>query len=521
MTHINKFKLNVKLFYPIVLSVFSILINQYYGYIGILPIDSFLIFNSGFDILNGYYPFKDYWTIKEPFIDFLQALFFKLFGVSWFTYVLHASFFNFLISISTYYTLRYFDLSANLSFLYSCCVAILTYPTAGTPFSDHHALILCVLAIYLFLVTIKTNKNLFWFLLPILLGISFMSKQAPTAYLILIISLLSLVYFICKKKFNGLFFAVLGIITSLTIFFISIFLLNINFEDFLNQYILFPQTLGASRLEWVFPLEFKRFVLRFKLHYLSILILVLSFFSFFRDKKKIIFLEDVLILFTLIASCLLFIFHQLMTINAIFIYCLIPIFIAFSNIYSIKLNKNKYLTKILIIFTIISSSYYYFKYVKSRTFMDLNNINLEKSINAEKIDLRFKNIKWITVFYPETPDEEVKNIKFAIDILKKDKENKMIITDYQFISVFLNIYDYSVTRFWYDYHGYPSEDNKFFEYWKKFVKNKIKQNNIKNIYVLKPLHGEEKPLENIFGSCLNKQFYSEVFYLINIKECAF
>ena len=213
MTNINKFKLNVKLFYPIVLSVFSILINQYYGYIGILPIDSFLIFNSGFDILNGYYPFKDYWTIKEPFIDFLQALFFKLFGVSWFTYVLHASFFNFLISISTYYTLRYFDLSANLSFLYSCCVAILT-STAGTPFSDHHALILCVLAIYLFLVTIKTNKNLFWFLLPILLGISFMSKQAPTAYLILIISLLSLVYFIFKIKFNGLFFAVLGIITS-------------------------------------------------------------------------------------------------------------------------------------------------------------------------------------------------------------------------------------------------------------------------------------------------------------------
>ena len=24
--------------------------------------------------MNGYYPFKDYWTIKEPFIDLLQAL---------------------------------------------------------------------------------------------------------------------------------------------------------------------------------------------------------------------------------------------------------------------------------------------------------------------------------------------------------------------------------------------------------------------------------------------------------------
>ena len=63
----------------IILAVFSILFNQYYGYVGILPIDSFLIFNSGYDLMNGYYPFKDYWTIKEPFIDLLQAIFFQNF----------------------------------------------------------------------------------------------------------------------------------------------------------------------------------------------------------------------------------------------------------------------------------------------------------------------------------------------------------------------------------------------------------------------------------------------------------
>ena len=82
---------------------FSITFNQYYGYIGILPIDSFLIFNSGYDVMNGYYPFKDYWTIKEPFIDLIQAIFFKLFGVSWFSYVLHASIFNCIITIFTFF----------------------------------------------------------------------------------------------------------------------------------------------------------------------------------------------------------------------------------------------------------------------------------------------------------------------------------------------------------------------------------------------------------------------------------
>ena len=79
----------------IFLVFFSILFNQYYGYVGILPIDSFLIFNSGYDLMSGYYPFKDYWTIKEPFIDFLQAIFFKVLGVSWFSYVFHLDSYSF------------------------------------------------------------------------------------------------------------------------------------------------------------------------------------------------------------------------------------------------------------------------------------------------------------------------------------------------------------------------------------------------------------------------------------------
>ena len=90
----------------IFLIFFSIIFNQYHGYIGILPIDSFLIFNSGYDLMNGYFPFKDYWTIKEPFIDLIQAIFFKVFGVSWFSYVLHASIFNCIITIFTFYLLK-------------------------------------------------------------------------------------------------------------------------------------------------------------------------------------------------------------------------------------------------------------------------------------------------------------------------------------------------------------------------------------------------------------------------------
>ena len=49
---------------------------------------------------------------------------------------------------------------------------------------------------------------------------------------------------------------------------------GINFDDFFTQYFLYPKTLGSGRLDWLFPLEFKRVIWRFKLQYLSIVVLV-------------------------------------------------------------------------------------------------------------------------------------------------------------------------------------------------------------------------------------------------------
>ena len=151
--------------------------------------------------------------------------------------------------------------------------------------------------------------------------------------------------------------------------------------------------------------------------------------------------------------------------------------------------------------------------------MDLRGVNLSNSINGNEIHPELSNIEWITMFYPDNPEEEISNVVLALEILKKDKNKKMLITDYQFISVFLKEYDYSPTRFWYDFHGYPSENNKYFNYWKQFVLKKIRKNNIKSVYVLKPLHGETKPLENILKGCYQRKNFSDVFYKLILKNC--
>ncbi len=117
-----------------ILLLFSLLINQYYGSRGVFPLDSFSHFDAGYRILLGEYPFKDYWTVSGPFIDYLQAVFFYLFGTNWQSYVLHASLINVLLTITTYIVLRNFKLNIYYSLIYSLLFSVLAYPSSGTPF---------------------------------------------------------------------------------------------------------------------------------------------------------------------------------------------------------------------------------------------------------------------------------------------------------------------------------------------------------------------------------------------------
>ena len=98
-----KKKFNTKFFYSIIILIFSISVNQYFGYFGVNPLDNFTIYNSGYLILEKQVPFNDYWVITGPLLDYLQAFFFKIFGINWSSYIFHASIFNFFFSIIIFF----------------------------------------------------------------------------------------------------------------------------------------------------------------------------------------------------------------------------------------------------------------------------------------------------------------------------------------------------------------------------------------------------------------------------------
>ncbi len=507
--------------YLLFLTLISFSVNQYYAYIGVLPVDSFSTFNAGYDILNGSIPFKDFWSIKGPVMDILQALFFKFLGVSWFSYAMHSSVFNSIFALSTFFTLKKFNLEIKYCFFYSALASILMYPTYGIPFTDHHVAIFSVLSVYCVCVAIKFNELKYWFVIPILLFLGFFTKQTPAAYFGILIFFVSILYLFFNFNKKILIYVILGSILIVLIFFALVLFFEIPIENIILQYFLFPMSLGETRLEWLFPLEFNRFILRYKLLYIALAIPIFLLFKNMIKNFTSLISKDNLIFILLFGTLIIFVTHQLMTINGLFIFFLIPIFSGFSHIYSKSLkNKNRYIYFFLIL-TLISTIYYHQKYISKRDTLVLRNVDLRDSINSSTIDNKLSNLKWITHHYPTNPKEEIQNIKDSIKIIMQDNRTKMLVTDYQFISVILSIDDNAAARIWWRHHIYPSgPGRKYFSEWRKFLINKIIQNKIEVIYTIKPLEGEENILQNIISNkCYNEKNLSKILMFQEITNC--
>ncbi len=508
---------NIKIFYLSIIFFFSIFINQYYGYLGVYPIDSFLFFDSGNRVLNGEFPIKDFWAVSGLTNDFVQAVIFKIFGVSWFSYILHASLMNFLIAFFTFHTLIKFKLHINFSLIYALLVSVIAYPVAATPFPDHHSMIFSIIGLFCFLLHLKTNSNFYLFLLPVFLVLGFFSKQTPAAYIFIIISFLGLIYFIYNFSFKKIGVLFLGFSFILILFFFLFMFNKISFYSFYIQYIMYPITIGDNRLlEFLFPLEFNRLFLRYKLIHIAILPLIYLLINNFTKDIKFFKQKDFFILCSLIFTAYALILNQLLTLNQKFIFFIIPIFLGFSHVYMEKIIKKKYLIYLVILLAISSTTYYKISYVDNRKFMEMENTKLENLGEAEKIHKKLKYLKWINPNFSGSISSEIEILKKTINILSNDKKNKFLITHYQFIASLLpNTYTFSRT---YDDVAYPTKNDKYHDDYKQFFLNHIKNKGIQAIYVIKPL--EKNVFDNLIDNdCLQREKINEILTKFSIIKC--
>jgi hypothetical protein len=520
----NLTKQKKNIIYLIILGIFSLSINQHYGNRGVFPIDSFLIFDAAYNITLGNHPFKDYWLITGPFVDYVQALFFLVFGVNWFSYTFHASIFNMLLCLSSFYFFSRLGLNQLNAFLYSLGVAILAYPSIGTPFIDHHSVILSLLSVYSIILGILFKNNIFWFLTSLFLVLSFFSKQIPSVYfLVLFFFTISFCFFYLKNlnKKNFIFLLSGALIPLLLIY--CVFLINeIPIKSFLNQYILYPYSLGEERMD-VLALDFKNLIGQFKFIYLASIPLVVSTFILILKKdKNLIQKEELVISLLFLGSIAVILYYQLLTKNQVLIFFFIPILAGLSHLYAQKYIKKKYFVHFVLIIFIVSTLKYHLRFNQNKKFMDLMSADISLAVDAGQLDSRLSGLKWITPHYLKNPQNEINFLISVKNILSETKERKMIITDYQFFSSLLKNKFASPNK-WYDNRSIPDKKNKYYNMHKNFFLSKIKEKKIEYLFFI----GKHKHKMSFFkefineNECVASEQIDELLVKFDISKCKF
>ena len=467
-----------------IIIIISFFVNFYYSSFGVLPQDTFAFYDTGYRVLNGATPFNDYWTVSGPIIDYIQAVLFYLFGTSWKIYILSGSILNCLISLLFYFFLKVYKLENKLSLFYVLCFSILANPSMGSPFPDHFSAFFSLAGVFLFLIAAKLNNRIFWLLIPFLFFIAFFSKQSPSSYLFLVILIISIIYLLYFKKFDFIKYFFLSSVICFSFLFLYLIINNIDYENFLIQYIFFPKTIADGRIENFLssPIDI---LLRFKFIFMILLILIsILFFQIFKN-KNIQQKEFFLINFSLFLTSLSLIFHQVLTKNFIFIFFLIPIICSLLNLYLLKyLNFNKrYISIFFISFTLVLTTKYHLRFNEDRKMLNLEKIDLDFSTDAKNLDPSLKGLKWITKENAEQSSNEIEILKEGLNVIKKDKSNKMMMSGYLFFSA-ITEEDLNNPSRWPSIGdaSNPNKLNMYHDYYKNFIKNLILKKQIKSLY---------------------------------------
>ena len=485
---------------------------------GLMPSDNTVLYNGGYKVLNGYIPFNDYWLVTGPLLDYINAFFFLLFGTTWKSYIFHSSFVNLILAISSFYLFKSLKLSSLYAVSYACLISILFYPVVGTPFVDHHSTFFLILSFYIFIFVVNSKKYLFFSIIPFLLCLSFLSKQTPAVYGVTVI--IFLIFMIClleRKKIKEILVSFfLGSVFSLIFLFLFFVITNINFQNFLEQYILYSKTIGEYRIE-NYNFNLIDVIINYKfINLFNLALTIILIKTFINNKRN---LKSILILISSISFSFILIFHQLYTSNQNYIFFLIPFLCGMAHIFIEKNNIKKYILISLISLCIFSVTKYHFRFNEQRKFNELEKVDTSKAIDAVKISSQLKGLKWITYFYPNNPEKEIENLLKVIDILSNDTSKKTLITDYQFIPSVLGIHDYSPNQWHHATVSFPTIGQKYFEDYKNFFISNLKKNEID--FIFETREKEETITELILDkNCLLKERLSEMLIRFEIlKDC--
>ena len=179
---------------------FGFALCLHHGRVGLMPLDQSIVFDGAWRLLCGQVPFRDFATPAGLVPIALQALFFRVFGVSWFAYCLHAAVFNGLFCVMTFGLLRRLGAGTLAAGYYGLIGGVVFYPPFGVPYMDQHAFFFSLAVVWAVAEAgaARGGGRSWWpAVLPWLWGAAYLSKPIPTLFFL---PLLGLVPFLVDRS---------------------------------------------------------------------------------------------------------------------------------------------------------------------------------------------------------------------------------------------------------------------------------------------------------------------------------
>jgi hypothetical protein len=238
------------------LCLFSFCLSYKAGERGFFAFDQSIVFDGAYRILSGQVPYEDFVIPFGPVVFWMQALFFKLLGINYSSYILHAAVINALAVLISIYVLRLLFPGKRLpSYLGGLLTGVWFYSPIGTPWMEQTAFFFCFAATAMVLTGCQRRfkdvapTRFILILAGVLAFISVMSKQnagllyLPLCYLIM--------FAVCAPDWKRIFLNSLvfsaGFIMAMLVFILWLFMRS-NVTNFVEHFFVIPASLGQLRL---------------------------------------------------------------------------------------------------------------------------------------------------------------------------------------------------------------------------------------------------------------------------------
>ncbi len=228
---------------------------------GFFPFDQSIVFDGSYRVLSGQVPYKDFFAPWGPVVFWLHAIFFRLFGINYFSYILGAAVVNVLSTLCSILMLKLlFPRSRFLPYIAGLLTAVWFYPPSGTPWPEQTSFFFTFVATTTLLYSVLSRDpsairdSSLSFIAGGFALLSFLSKQNSGSFILpLYVFIFVMAYMPNWRRIVrscAVFLA--GFLLGAAMFFLWVWL-NADVKTFLEYFVELPSGVGASRLsrDWL------------------------------------------------------------------------------------------------------------------------------------------------------------------------------------------------------------------------------------------------------------------------------